>query len=82
MTGSTTKIERSAPAIRTVLAEVSPRECARFEAEFTESIARASAEFDLAPGRGGVGPLVGHRGDPGEPVVGAGGGPGGRGEGG
>jgi hypothetical protein len=49
MTASTTKIERSAPAIRAVLAEVSPPECARFEAEFAESLARASAEFDLAP---------------------------------
>jgi hypothetical protein len=35
MTASTTKIERSAPAIRAVLSEVSPQE--------------ASAEFDLAP---------------------------------
>jgi hypothetical protein len=48
MTASTTKIGRSAPAIRAVLAEVSPRECARCEDEFTESLARASAEFDLA----------------------------------
>jgi hypothetical protein len=49
MTASTTNIERSAPAIRAALAEVSPVECAQFEAEFTESLARASAEFDLAP---------------------------------
>jgi hypothetical protein len=81
MTASTTKIERSAPAIRAVLAEVSPPECVRFEAEFTESLARASAEFDLAPAEAAR-PLVGHRGDPGEPAVGAGGGPGGRREGG
>jgi hypothetical protein len=49
VTAPATKIERSAPAIRAALAEVSPRECAQFEAEFTESLARASAEFDLAP---------------------------------
>jgi hypothetical protein len=49
MTASTTKIERSAPAIRAVLAEVSPDECAQFEVEFAEGLARASAEFDLAP---------------------------------
>jgi hypothetical protein len=36
MTASTTKIERSAPAIRAVLAEVSPQECTRFEAESGE----------------------------------------------
>jgi hypothetical protein len=49
MTASTTKIERSAPAIRAVLAQVSPEECAQFEAGFAEGLARASAEFDLAP---------------------------------
>jgi len=49
MTASTTKIERSAPAVRAVLAEVSPRECAEFEVEFAEGLARAGAEFDLAP---------------------------------
>src|SRR5438309_11426070 len=30
-------------------AQVSPEECAQFEAEFAEGLARASAEFDLAP---------------------------------
>jgi hypothetical protein len=49
MTASTTKIERSAPAVRAVLAEVSPRECAQFEVEFSEGLVRAGAEFDLAP---------------------------------
>jgi hypothetical protein len=49
MTASTTKIERSAPAIRAVLAEVSPGECAQFEVEFAEGLGRASAELDLAP---------------------------------
>ncbi|MGH3850332.1 MAG: DUF6247 family protein, partial [Pseudonocardiaceae bacterium] len=49
MTAATTKIERSGPAIRAVLAEVSPGECAQFEAEFAEALARAGAELDLAP---------------------------------
>ncbi|HEX4249108.1 MAG TPA: DUF6247 family protein [Pseudonocardia sp.] len=49
MTASTTKIERSAPAIRAVLAEVSPEECGRFEVEFVDGLARSGAEFDLAP---------------------------------
>jgi hypothetical protein len=49
MTASTTKIERSAPAVRAVLAQVSPDECAQFEVEFAEGLARAGAEFDLAP---------------------------------
>ena len=49
MTTATTKIERSGPAIRAVLAEVSPAECAQLEAEFAEALARAGAELDLAP---------------------------------
>lgn len=44
-----TKIERSGPAIRAALAEVSPRECAQFEAELAAALAQASAELDLAP---------------------------------
>jgi hypothetical protein len=44
-----TKIERSGPAIRAALAEVSPSECAQFEAELAAALARASAELDLAP---------------------------------
>lgn len=49
MTAATARIERFGPAIRAVLAEVSPAECARFETEFAEALARAGAEFDLAP---------------------------------
>ncbi|MBV9140784.1 MAG: hypothetical protein JO115_07690 [Pseudonocardiales bacterium] len=49
MTAATTKMERSGPAIRAVLTAVSPAECAQFEAEFADALARAGAEFDLAP---------------------------------
>jgi hypothetical protein len=49
MTAATTKIQHSGPAIRAALAEASPDECAQFEAEFAEALARAGAEFDLAP---------------------------------
>jgi hypothetical protein len=49
MTAATMRIERSGPAIRATLAAVSPEECAAFEAEFAQALARASAELDLAP---------------------------------
>jgi hypothetical protein len=49
MTTATTRIKRSGPAIRALLGEVSPDECAQFEAEFAQALARAGAEFDLAP---------------------------------
>ena len=49
VTTATTRIERSGPAIRAVLDEVSPDECVQFEAEFAQALARAGAEFDLAP---------------------------------
>lgn len=49
MTVATTKIERSGPAIRALLTTASPTECAQFEAEFAEALARAGTEFDLAP---------------------------------
>jgi hypothetical protein len=49
VTTATTRIERSGPAIRAVLDEVSPDECVQFEAEFAHALARAGAEFDLAP---------------------------------
>ncbi|MBV9011748.1 MAG: hypothetical protein JO272_06795 [Pseudonocardiales bacterium] len=49
MTTATTKIERSGPAIRAILTAASPAECAQFEAEFAEALARGGAEFDLAP---------------------------------
>ncbi|MGQ0479489.1 MAG: DUF6247 family protein [Pseudonocardia sp.] len=44
-----TKIERSGPAIRAALGEVSPGECAQFEAELAAALAQASAELDLTP---------------------------------
>lgn len=44
-----TRIERSGPAIRAALAEVSPDECAQFEAELASALEQASAELDLAP---------------------------------
>jgi hypothetical protein len=49
MTTATTRIERSGPAVRAALARLSPTECAQFEAEFAEAVARAGAEYDLAP---------------------------------
>ena len=49
VTTATTRIERSGPAIRAVLADVSPDECAQFEVEFAQALARAGAQFDLAP---------------------------------
>lgn len=49
MTAATMRIERSGPAIRAALAEVSPEECTEFEAEFAQALERAGAEFDLAP---------------------------------
>ena len=42
-----TKIERSGPAIRAALAELSPAECEEFEAEFHQALAHADADFDL-----------------------------------
>ena len=49
VTTATTRIERSGPAIRAVLADVSPDECAQFEVEFAQALARAGAQFDLTP---------------------------------
>ena len=49
MTTATTRIERSGPAVRAALAQLSPEECAQFEAEFAQATARAGAEYDLAP---------------------------------
>jgi Family of unknown function (DUF6247) len=49
VTTATTRIERSGPAVRAALARLSPTECAQFEAEFAQAIARAGAEYDLAP---------------------------------
>lgn len=49
MTATTTKIERSGPAIRAALAEFAPAECEQFEAAFRQAVARAGEQFDLAP---------------------------------
>ena len=49
MTTATTRIERSGPAVRAALARLSPPECAQFEAEFAHAVARAGADYDLAP---------------------------------
>lgn len=35
--------------MRTALAQLSPEECAQFEAEFAQAAALAAAEYDLAP---------------------------------
>jgi len=43
------KIERSGPAIRAALAQLSPAECEEFEAEFRQALAHADADFDLGP---------------------------------
>ncbi|HYZ07575.1 MAG TPA: DUF6247 family protein [Pseudonocardiaceae bacterium] len=72
MTTATTRIKRSGPAIRALLGEVSPDECAQFEAEFAQALARAGAEFDLAPAEAVLDRWWGDRGDPCESAVGAG----------
>lgn len=41
-------IERNAPAIRQVLGELAPEECARFEAEFHTAMAEADDDFDTS----------------------------------
>lgn len=47
MAVTTTKIDRSGPAIRAALAEFAPTELEQFEAEFNEALARAAQDFDL-----------------------------------
>jgi hypothetical protein len=44
-----TKIERSGPAIRAALAELSADECTQFGAEFEQALGHAAETFDLAP---------------------------------
>ncbi len=48
MTTPTTTIDRSGPAIRTVLADLAPQECAEFEAEFRRALAEADEDFDTS----------------------------------
>jgi hypothetical protein len=43
-----TKIERSGPAIRAALAELSADECTQFGAEFQQALGHAAETFDLA----------------------------------
>lgn len=47
MTVTTTKIDRSGPAIRAALATFVPAECEQFEAEFQQAVAEAGEKFDL-----------------------------------
>ena len=44
-----TKIERSGPAIRAALAELSADECTQFGAEFQQALSHAAETFDLTP---------------------------------
>jgi hypothetical protein len=44
-----TKIERSGPAIRAALAELSADECTQFGTEFQQALGHAGQAFDLAP---------------------------------
>lgn len=46
---ATRSVEHSGPAIRAVLAEVSPAECAQFERDFLRAMARAGEQFDVRP---------------------------------
>ena len=43
-----TKIERSGPAIKAALAELSADECTQFGAEFQQALGHAAQTFDLA----------------------------------
>ena len=43
-----TKIERSGPAIRAALAELSADECTQFGAEFQQAVGHAAETFDLS----------------------------------
>lgn len=47
-TPTTVTIDRSGPAIRTVLADLAPQECAEFEAEFRRALAEADEDFDTS----------------------------------
>lgn len=47
-TPTTTTIDRSGPAIRTVLADLAPQECAEFEGEFRRALAEADDDFDTS----------------------------------
>ena len=49
VTLATTRIDRTGLAIRAALAQAAPEECAQFEVDFQQAVARASQTFDLAP---------------------------------
>jgi hypothetical protein len=49
VTTTTTKIERSGPAIRHALTQHAPAEAHRFEVEFQQALATAGQTFDLHP---------------------------------
>lgn len=49
MTATTTKIERSVPAIRAALAQFAPAERPLFDADFQQAVTQAGELFDLAP---------------------------------
>ena len=49
MTSAPTVIARPGPAIRVLLAEVSPAECAEFERDFAAAAEQAGREVDIAP---------------------------------
>jgi len=47
MTATTTRIERSGPAVHAALAELSPDEALRFEHDYRAALSRAAATLDL-----------------------------------
>ena len=49
MTSAPSVIARSGPAIRALLAEVSPAECAEFERDFAAAAEQAGRDVDIAP---------------------------------
>ena len=49
MSSASTVVARTGPAIRAVLAEVSPAECAEFEREFAVAADQAGRDVDTAP---------------------------------
>lgn len=46
---ATSSVAHTGPAIRTVLAKVSPAECAQFERDFLPAVTLAGEQFDLGP---------------------------------
>ena len=46
-TTTTVQVERTGPSIRAALAEHSPQDCARFEAELRDALSAAATDLDL-----------------------------------